>query len=167
MFINQKELACNAAAAPEDGAGRGREEPFFSYQQSSNHPFSLFYEHIITNEDRGCKKGAAGRFLTGPAVSARGHGRNPFRAAGKALRGPKKTGSLHRALHQGDGKASERGNFYFPSLRLGIPRPDYVHRETKRAEPARAAGFLRFSWRFHLERKDTHEKSGTRIQNQQ
>lgn len=41
--------------------------PFF-YQQSSNHPFSLFYEHIITNGDRGCKTGVAGRFLTGPAV---------------------------------------------------------------------------------------------------
>lgn len=81
----------------------------------------------------------------------------PSGQLGKRSGGPMETGSLHRALHQGDGKASERGNFYFPSLRLAIPSPDYVHRETKRAEPARAAGFLRFSWRFHLERKDTHE----------
>lgn len=139
----------------------------FSYQQSSNHPFSLFYEHIITNGDRGCKKGADGRFLTGPAVSARGHGRNPFRAAGKALRGADGNRKSAQGPPSGGWKASERGNFYFPSLRLAIPSPDYVHRETKRAEPARAAGFLRFSWRFHLERKDTHEKSGTRIQNQQ
>lgn len=68
----------------------------------------------------------------------------------------------------GAGEMEKQGRvFYFPSLRLAIPSPDYVHRETKRAEPARAVGFLRFSWRFHLERKDTHEKSGTRIQNQQ
>lgn len=138
--------------------------PFF-YQQSSNHPFSLFYEHIITNGDRGCKKGAAGRFLTGPAVMgmAAALSGQPGKRSGGRWKQEVCTGPSIR----GDGKASERGNFYFPSLRLGIPRPDYVHRETERAEPARAAGFLRFSWRFHLERKDTHEKSGTRIQNQQ
>jgi len=42
----------------------------------------------------------------------------PFRAAGKALRGPKKTGSLHRALHQGDGSIGKR-KFLFPLLETG------------------------------------------------
>ena len=74
--------------------------------------------------------------------------------------------NFEKNRHRGNGKAGESFFISF-FLRLAIPSPDYVHRETERAEPARAVGFLRFSWRFHLERKNTHEKSGTRIQNQQ
>lgn len=91
----------------------------FSYQQSSNHPFSLFYEHIITNGDRGCKKGADGRFLTGPAVSARGHGRNPFRAAGKALRGADGNRKSAQGPPSGGWKSVGKRKFLFPLLETG------------------------------------------------
>lgn len=55
----------------------------FSYQQSSNHPFSLFYEHIITNGNKGRKEGRS--FLKGPAGGAEGMTDVSWRRRGKCF----------------------------------------------------------------------------------